>query len=178
MECHRYGVLEGHPVTDQHGVSHAELAHVLGSLEFESILARWTAEHHALDALARVEIACGEHDKALALVDDELAGARHHGVHKAVGRALALRGQALLAADRREEAEAALLEALHTAERIAYPKTAWQAHNLIAELKRRDGKVADADQHTRQSHAIVERIAQSLLRDDLRRTLRHSAGIP
>jgi hypothetical protein len=95
---------------------------------------------------------------------------------KVEARALALRGEALAAMDRRVEAEAALSEAVRIAEAIGYPRAAWAALGLMAEVKRRSGALADAEHHAASRRALVAQAAQSLGAGELRRALEASAG--
>lgn len=132
---------------------------------------RWRYALHVHDGLARVALARGDPERALASTADELAGARLHGVLKLEARALELRGRAFVAADRRDEAEQTLVLALGVAERIGYPPAAWRAHSLLAEIARRAGRARDAGRHTREAQARVEGLARALPDAGLRRSL-------
>ena len=106
-----------------------------------------------------------------ALADQEQAGVSSHRVPKVGVRAAVLRGAALLALERGDEAESALTEAVAGAERIAYPHGAWQALGLLAELKRRAGALTEADAYATRQRALVERLTLSLREPELRRQL-------
>ena len=123
---------------------------------------RWRYALHARDGLARAALARGVLERALALADEELEGARFHGLPKIVARALELRGRALVAMDRRDEAGAALGEALEIARRIGYPPVVWRSLSLLGELARRAGRRGEAARGAGEARALVERLAGSL----------------
>src|SRR5581483_11932981 len=83
---------------------------------------RWRYALHALDIAGRLALAERAPERALALADEEAAGARRHRVPKVEARALVLRGEALVMAERREEAEAVFTEAIRIADAIAHPR--------------------------------------------------------
>jgi class 3 adenylate cyclase/tetratricopeptide (TPR) repeat protein len=131
---------------------------------------RWRYRLHVEDLLGRIALAERRADDALAHADDALAGARRHAAAKLVGRALELRGQALVALDRRAEAAAALAEALDVAAGIGYPPTQWRALALLAEIAGRDGRRGDADAAAARARALVDALAAGVP-DHLRATL-------
>jgi tetratricopeptide (TPR) repeat protein len=133
---------------------------------------RWRYALHADDTLAHLERARGEPEQALALADQELAGARRHGIRKVEARALLLRGGALCDLDRRDEADAALGDALDVARAIEYPRAIWRCHDSLAEVARRRGRRDAAARHAEEARALRERLAASLAREDLRAALR------
>jgi class 3 adenylate cyclase/tetratricopeptide (TPR) repeat protein len=132
---------------------------------------RWRYSMHLWNAQARVELARGEPERVLPLVDRELEAARHHRSPKIEARALELRGRALLAMDRRGEAEQALHAALQCATRIEYPPVTWRSLSLLAELARRAGSRSAAEDHAARARTLVESLARSLSEADLRREL-------
>jgi DNA-binding NtrC family response regulator/tetratricopeptide (TPR) repeat protein len=132
---------------------------------------RWRYTLHARDARARIELARGELDRALAVAEDELIGARRHAVPKMEARAQALRGRVLLALDRRDAAEEALQQALGVGERIGYRRGLWEAHGLLADVARRTGDATHATAHAAAARGFVEQAAGSLTDGELRRRL-------
>jgi DNA-binding NtrC family response regulator/tetratricopeptide (TPR) repeat protein len=131
----------------------------------------WRYSLHALDALARLALHQGDPERAAALTDREIAGARRHRVPKVEARGLELRGRALLVLDRRDEARVVLDEALRVAGRIAYRRTSWRAHGSLAELERRAGCTAEADRHAAEARGLIEQASRSLPEDALRQQL-------
>jgi tetratricopeptide (TPR) repeat protein len=139
---------------------------------------RWRYSLHALDVAGRLALVAGRPDEALAHAADETAGARRHRVTKVEARALVLRGEALLAMDRRADAEAALSEAVTIADGIAYPRAAWAALGVMAELKRREGAATDAERHASRRRALVAEAARSLGDAELRAALEATQSGP
>ena len=137
---------------------------------------RWRYALHALDATARVALVERAPEHALALAEEEAAGARRHRVPKVEARALVLRADALAMLERRDEAEVALTGALDLAETIAYPRGAWQALGGLTDLARRAGRAADAARHAARRRDVVAAAARSLDVPDLRRDLEAATG--
>ena len=131
--------------------------------------ARWRYSMHMNDARARLALARGEHERALSLLEQELEGARQHVNPKAEARALELRGRVLVELDDRETATAALTGALEVARAIGYPPVTWRALSLLAELARREGERARAEQLGAETRALVDRLSTSFDDADLRR---------
>jgi DNA-binding NtrC family response regulator/tetratricopeptide (TPR) repeat protein len=167
--------------------NHLALGHIdraLGYLEpIEAALARpgdpwmrWRYHLHALHSRGEIELARNLPERALARADDELRGARQHRAPKLAARALALRAAALLALDRRDDADAALREALAIAEQIGYRRAVVHGHRLLAESARRSGHAAAAAAHAAQARVVSEQLAGSLTNDELRRHLLRSVS--
>jgi tetratricopeptide (TPR) repeat protein len=136
---------------------------------------RWRYSLHALDALGRLALAERAPERALALADEEATGARRHRVPKVEARALVLRGDALVVLERRDEATAALTEAVRIADAIGYPRAAWQALVGLAEVARQAGRTAEAERHAARRRDVVAAAARSLGDAELRRALQASA---
>jgi class 3 adenylate cyclase/tetratricopeptide (TPR) repeat protein len=129
---------------------------------------RWRYSLHFQDASARRLLASGEPERALALVDDELAGARRHSARKLEARALELRGRTLLHLERHEDAASTLDDALKLGRAIEYSPVVWRALSLRAELARRAGDREAFDRDARQCRELVERLAARLTDSELR----------
>jgi DNA-binding NtrC family response regulator/tetratricopeptide (TPR) repeat protein len=136
---------------------------------------RWRYALHVHHVRGEIELTGGAPDAALACAEAQLLGARRHRVPKVEARALAQRGAALLALERREDAEASLRDSVALAERIGYLRGVWQAHRLLAEHAARNGKTEAAATHTAQARVAVQRAASSLADATLRRRLIASA---
>jgi class 3 adenylate cyclase/tetratricopeptide (TPR) repeat protein len=137
---------------------------------------RWRYTLHAADALGRVALARRDPERALALADEELAGAQRHDVHKVELRALELRARALLMAERPGDADTVLSRASVLADRIGYRRGQWVVLRLQADVARRAGHTADAAEYDARCRAIVERLAGAVPDADLRRALGVAAG--
>jgi len=137
---------------------------------------RWRYGLHVLDAAGRLALAERRPEEALAVADEELAGARRHGVAKIEAQALALRGKTLLALERGAEADAALIDAVTIADRIAYPRGAWTALRTLIESKRRAGRTMEVEALTARREALVAHAARSVEDATLRQELVVAAG--
>ena len=133
---------------------------------------RWRWSLHLQDALARMDLARGDAERALDRANVEIVGARERVSQKIEARALELRGRILVFMDRREEAGTSLREAYETSMRIEHPPVAWRALSLMGELARRQGDSELADRHFGEVRSLVESKASSIERDELRSELR------
>jgi class 3 adenylate cyclase/tetratricopeptide (TPR) repeat protein len=131
---------------------------------------RWRYALHIRDAAARVALVGRDPDRALAHADAEVQGTQRHATGRIAARALVSRARALVALDRRADAERAVADALAAAERVRYPPAQWRALALKADLARRAGRPADAETAIARATAVVTGVAGAL-RGDLRRTL-------
>jgi tetratricopeptide (TPR) repeat protein len=82
---------------------------------------RWRYTLHIRDAAARIALARRAPDRALAHAEAELQGAGRHGTGRIAARARVSWARALVALDRRAEAERAVDDALAAADRVRYP---------------------------------------------------------
>lgn len=130
---------------------------------------RWRYAMHVNDVEARLQLARGEPEAALALLDSELASARDTDAPKLVARALELRGRVLVHLDDRDAAEQSLREALAAAEAIGYPPVRWRAFSLLAELARRRGDASGAKSHAGAAMALIRKLADPAIDEPLRR---------
>jgi hypothetical protein len=136
---------------------------------------RWRYSLHVLDVAARLALAERRPEETLALADEQLAGARRHRVPKVEARALALRGEALLAVERRDDAEAAFADAVRVAEAIEHPRVVWLALAGLAEVARRAGRATDGARYVTRHRELVFAAAASLPTTELRHALEASA---
>jgi class 3 adenylate cyclase/tetratricopeptide (TPR) repeat protein len=119
----------------------------------------WRYSMHLWDVDGRLALACREPDRALALAETELEAARAHAVRKLEGRAQELRGRALLALDRRDEAEAALRKTIAISRELGYRPTEWRAWALLGELARRRSDAAGHREQSARMRVLLERTA-------------------
>jgi tetratricopeptide (TPR) repeat protein len=131
---------------------------------------RWRYGLHVRDARARLLLAAGEPEPALALAEAERTDAQVHGVPKAEARALVVCGRALLAADRRDDAHRALDDAVGLATDIRYPRALLDAQLVLAALARRTGDGEHATRAAAAAADVVARLGATLADADLRRT--------
>lgn len=137
---------------------------------------RWRYALHAMHLEGRLALRAGAPERALARAQAEAEGARRHRAPKIEARALVLAGEAQLAMDVRDAAEASLADALRLADRIAYPRGVRSALGLLATLGRRTGRPADVARHETRRRALLDGALASLPDDDLRRALAATEG--
>ena len=129
---------------------------------------RWRYTMHLLDTQARLALARGEPDRALALLDEERAAGRRYRAPKVEARALELRGRALVGEGEVREAEEALERALEEAREIGYPPVVWRALSLLAEIARRAGRPDEARRLAAEARSLVARLAEPLGEGELK----------
>jgi class 3 adenylate cyclase/tetratricopeptide (TPR) repeat protein len=129
---------------------------------------RWRYSMHLLDAKARVALARGDPDGALALLDRELEEAHRNRARKVEARALELRGRVLASAGEDGASEEALCGALEIARGIEYPPVTWRALSLLAELERRRGRSEAARRRGAEWRAVIGYVAARLPEDGAR----------
>ena len=130
---------------------------------------RWRWSNHLSLYLSEALLATGEGSRALQQADKALAQARGTGSVKYQAKALALRGEILLDAGRRDDAVRELAEALALARRIGYPTLTWQAAHLLARAQAATGDTEGAARSARLTLETMEQIAGRVPDDDLRR---------
>jgi tetratricopeptide (TPR) repeat protein len=121
---------------------------------------QFTTEYLFMGAVtAEMALAQGDVEQALDLAEDVIGILRESGTRLFLTDALLLQGQALLAAGRRAEAEAALGMAQAEAEALGSRRTLWQVLAERARLADADGAQAEAAALWRQAGEIVAYIA-------------------
>jgi tetratricopeptide (TPR) repeat protein len=136
---------------------------------------RWRYMLHVHHARGCVELARGEALRALSAAEAELCGAEEHRAPKLAARAHLLRGAAFLTMDQRDDAEAALDQAMAVAARIHYQRAQWEVSCGRAEIAKRRGDSSGAARHLAAARDIAERAARSLDDAQLRTQLVASA---
>ncbi len=122
----------------------------------------WRYSLHVLHTEARIDLARGEPERALAIAVREVEGARGSAAQKIEARGLELQGRALVELDRRDEADVVLGEAIEVAQRIEYPPVIWRALAMRGELARRRGDTSEAQTKFDRARALVDDKAQLL----------------
>jgi class 3 adenylate cyclase/tetratricopeptide (TPR) repeat protein len=128
---------------------------------FLMVAARTTRSRLALDE--------GEVDEAEAIAQSLLEELREKGVKVLEAQALFALASAHMAADRFEEADSELAEAIKLAEALGELRVLWEALALSADLSARMGAEQEAAELRARARAIVEEIAAGLADPDLRR---------
>jgi tetratricopeptide (TPR) repeat protein len=118
-------------------------------------------------ARARVAQLTGEPLDAAAIASDVARHLRSNGVQILVAEALVAQGGALIAAERFEDAERTLADAVGSAERLGERRALWEALALSADLAARRGE--DAAELLHRARGVAEEIAAGIPDEDLRR---------
>jgi class 3 adenylate cyclase/tetratricopeptide (TPR) repeat protein len=129
---------------------------------------QWRYSLHLLHGQARVLLAAGDPERAVAKCELEHQGAVETHARKMIARSLELKGRALLVMDRRDEAEAALRRALQVARELEYPPATWRALSLLGELSRRRGHTRQAGERFHEAKQLVRAKAPSVPSAELR----------
>jgi hypothetical protein len=119
-------------------------------------------------ARSRLALVDGDVEDAAAIARDVVRHLRTIGGQVLVAEALVLLATALVAAERFEEAEREVGDAIEQAERLGERKALWEALALSAGLRDRRGAEPEAAELRRRARAIVEEIAAGLTDADLR----------
>jgi class 3 adenylate cyclase/tetratricopeptide (TPR) repeat protein len=120
---------------------------------------RWRWSVHLLHQQARLALARGEPEQALALSRREVEAAQRAASQRLVCRARELCGRIHLAMDAREEAARELAAAADIASRIEHPSVTWRACSLRAELARRKGELAEHERELAVAQQLIEHLA-------------------
>jgi class 3 adenylate cyclase/tetratricopeptide (TPR) repeat protein len=119
-------------------------------------------------ARSRVALRTGDPQEAEAIAGDVVQHLRSNGVQILVAEALVSQSKALIAAERFEDAERELADAIGSADRLGERKALWEALALSAEVSARRGAEKDAAGLRRRARGIVDEIAARISDEDLR----------
>jgi class 3 adenylate cyclase/tetratricopeptide (TPR) repeat protein len=129
---------------------------------------------HAYFALARVLIPLGKPERAEQLLAPLLEAAEACDWRENIAAAALLIGDCMRARGAGADAEPLLRRALEVSASAGIPGTSWRAHAALAGLCRRAGLPQEAERHSSEAEAILERLASSL-DDGLRPRFREGA---
>ncbi len=137
----------------------------------------WRYSQHYFHSFGELCLARGDTDRALSLADECISLARDTETRKNIVKGRRLRGQALLAGGKFEDAEREILAALDLAREIGNPGQLWKTHEALGDLRRTEGRADDARSAYGDALAVVQRVAASLTNHELRDTLLKSAAV-
>jgi tetratricopeptide (TPR) repeat protein len=145
-----------------------ELEELYASLPGMHEWMKWRYSQHLMHSLGEVVLAGGEADRALRLADECLELAESTESRKNVVKGRRLRGQALAASGRLDEAEKDLSTALDVAKVIGNPPQLWKTWFATGELRESTGDAAGAREAYVQSLAVLREVAAELTDENLR----------
>jgi tetratricopeptide (TPR) repeat protein len=113
-------------------------------------------------------LARGDAERALGYADECLTLAEDSNSQKNIVKGRRLRGQALMAQDKLEEAERELFIALEVAQRVGNPTQLWQSYTALGELHARKEGFDDAQKSYQEATEVIEQVANNLTDQALR----------
>jgi tetratricopeptide (TPR) repeat protein len=123
---------------------------------------RWRWKTRLLAAWGELYLARGEAERALDYAEQCLQLAERTSARKNLVKGWKLKGEALAALDRVEEAASYLEKAISMADEIGNPPLAWKSRYALAQILEQVGREEVAQQHYRQAAASIEQTAGSL----------------
>jgi class 3 adenylate cyclase/tetratricopeptide (TPR) repeat protein len=137
----------------------------------------WRYSLHFFAGYGELWLDRGEPSKALAYADECLQLAEHSSSKKYMVKSRRLRGQAFLTQGRLDHAEQDLSAALRVAIDLANPPQLWKTHAAVGDLRRAQGRIADARRAYGEALSVIDAVADGLTDNKLRETLLHSQRI-
>jgi hypothetical protein len=137
----------------------------------------WRYAQHLFHSVGELCLTRGNVDAALAYADECLSLAVTTGSVKNIVKAMRLRGQARLAQSELSLAAAELEPALDTARQLRNPPQLWKTLMAVGDLRRGQGRPADARDAYRAALAVIEGVAAGLPDARLRQTLLSSGEV-
>lgn len=130
---------------------------------------------------ARAELALAQKhpDKALAILDQLISTAAHENdgeEGKVIPRLWYLRGEALIAHGRLEEAEAVLNGARDAAQQQRLRPLLWRIYVTLGKLSQREGRRKQAEEAFSQARTIIEELMGAVTDEEMRDTFSHLAS--
>jgi hypothetical protein len=129
-------------------------------------------------ARAELALACQDPLLALQIVEHLIGSSANMTAERSILRLSKLRGKALAALDRVQQAKAALCEARVAAERQGEPPMLWRVQVALGELYRAQGDETAACREFAAAHAILGKLCVNVSDKAVRDNLRRSAAIP
>jgi tetratricopeptide (TPR) repeat protein len=145
-----------------------ETAHALLERQFGGF--RWRWRTRLLAAWGDLCLARGEANGALDYAEQCLQLAHETSARKNLVKGWKLKGEALAALGRAEEAIACLEKAMSMAEEIGNPPLVWKSRFALAGVLEQLGRNEEAQQHYDQAAAVVEHTAAGLSDPVMRKT--------
>jgi len=135
---------------------------------------KWRYSQHLRHSLGELLLGLGDQDGALRMADECLALADRTESRKNIVKTRRLRGQIFLARGKLDEADVELGVALKTALQISNPPQVWKTYAALGELRKAQGRHADANQAYEDALAVIQNVAAGLQDSSLKETLINS----
>jgi class 3 adenylate cyclase/tetratricopeptide (TPR) repeat protein len=134
----------------------------------QDLFALWRYSQHLFHSYGELWLARGDAERALGYADECLTLAEDSNSQKNIVKGRRLRGQALMAQDKLEEAERELFIALEVAQRVGNPTQLWQSYTALGELHARKEGFDDAQKSYQEATEVIEQVANNLTDQALR----------
>jgi class 3 adenylate cyclase/tetratricopeptide (TPR) repeat protein len=131
---------------------------------------RWRWKTRLLAAWGELCLVQGQPQQALDYAEQCLALAEQTSARKNLVKGWKLKGEALAALGRSQEAQACLQEAVKMAAELGNPPLLWKSRHALADTLRRQGRAAEAQEQSAQAAAVVQETAAGLTDRHLRET--------
>ena len=153
--------LAGEPDRAEQVIDEADLGRLPGPV-------RGAAGAHVDILRGRLAAARSDHAGAVAIADTVIGWLHRHELRQFLPEALLLRGRALLATDRVQDAQRALGEARSNAEAMGFRRLLWEIDWELGRLAAARGDDAGATELGNEAASVVTGIADTIGEDDLR----------
>ncbi|MDP8927234.1 MAG: AAA family ATPase [Actinomycetota bacterium] len=131
----------------------------------------WRYSQHLFHSYGELWLARGDADKALAYAGECLELAIQSDSRKNIVKGRRLRGEALLAQEKLDEAEQELQTALGVAQQIGNPTQLWKTDAALGRLRTAQGRVEEARDSYQQALDVIAGVAAGLNDETLRTVL-------
>ncbi len=137
----------------------------------------WRFSQHYFHSYGELHSARGDPKSAFMLAEKCLRLAEETNARKNIVKARRLRGQARTALEDLAAAETDITGALELAIEIGNPGQIWKTHEALGDLRRAQGRAAEARVAYSDALAVLDGVAASLTDEKLRQTLLGSIAV-
>ncbi|MFC1895478.1 tetratricopeptide repeat protein, partial [Thermodesulfobacteriota bacterium] len=138
---------------------------------------RWRYDMHMTRYLSEVWLGRGDCDKAMGFAEQTLTPAQNTGSKKYIGFGWQLKGQALMAVDRYEEAIECLEKARELADKMGYPPLRWKTRYLLGQVHKAQGRIGQAKEELQNAAAVIEKMASKVSDKEVKETFLSSEPV-
>jgi tetratricopeptide (TPR) repeat protein len=136
--------------------------------------ALWSYAQHLCHSYGEVCLARQDYERALSYADECIERAEGTGRKKNIVKGRRLRGQALMALTRLDEAGPEIATALEVARELGNPPQLWKTQAALGDLRQAQGRPEEARQAYREALWIIDQVAAALTDESLRDTFLNS----
>jgi class 3 adenylate cyclase/tetratricopeptide (TPR) repeat protein len=137
----------------------------------------WLYSQHLFHSYGELWLQRGDYAKAMSYADECIELAESTNRPKNVVKGHRLRGQALLALDKPDEAEPEIEMALAIAQEIGNPPQIWKTYVALGQVRQAQGRPDEAKNAYAEAVAVIENVASRLEDESLRATFLSSPHV-